>query len=271
MGQLTIGEFEREVVNMNRQIIEEVRRNQPLIHHLTNQVVMNFTANGLLAFGGSPIMAKAEEEAASMATIANGVLINIGTLQANELHAMIAAGKAANQKGIPVVLDPVGVAATSFRSNAVSQLLTEVQPTVIKGNAGELAHLVNIPWQSKGVDSFGDGNVEEIAEKVAKEYKTTVVLTGKRDVISTPETTSINETGHPILTKVTGAGCLLGSIIAACLTTSDSPIQQALTAVAFYGLAAEYAAAQDHVNGPGTFIPSFIDALSMDVTQLERI
>lgn len=256
---------------MNRQIIEEVRRNQPLIHHLTNQVVMNFTANGLLAFGGSPIMAKAEEEAPSMSTIANGVLINIGTLQANELHAMIAAGKAANQKGIPVVLDPVGVAATSFRSNAVSQLLTEVQPTVMKGNAGELAHLVNIPWQSKGVDSFGDGNVEEIAEKVAKEYKTTVVLTGKRDVISTPETTRINETGHPILTKVTGAGCLLGSIIAACLTTNALPLEQVHTAVAFYGLAAEYAVAQKHVNGPGTFIPSFIDALSMDVTQLERI
>lgn len=135
-------------------------------------------------------------------------------------------GKAANQKGIPVVLDPVGVAATPYRSNAVKQLLEEVQPTVIKGNAGELAHLVNVPWQTKGVDSFGDGNIEEIARKVAKTYQTTAVLTGKRDVISTTESTTINGTGHPLLAKVTGAGCLLGSIIAACLTTDDSPYEQ---------------------------------------------
>ncbi|MEN2465677.1 hydroxyethylthiazole kinase [Ornithinibacillus sp. JPR2-1] len=254
---------------MNTQIIDTVRKNKPLIHHLTNQVVMNFTANGLLSFGGAPIMAKAEEEAAAMATIADGLLLNIGTLSANDLQAMIAAGKAANQKGIPVVLDPVGVAATPYRSNAVKQLLEEVQPTVIKGNAGELAHLVNVPWQTKGVDSFGDGNIEEIARKVAKTYQTTAVLTGKRDVISTTESTTINGTGHPLLAKVTGAGCLLGSIIAACLTTDDSPYEQAQTAVAFYGLAAEYTASQEQVKASGTFIPHFIDALSMDVTTLK--
>jgi len=249
---------------LNNQIIEQVRATTPLIHHLTNQVVMNFTANGLLSFGAAPVMAKAEEEAADMTSIADGVLINIGTLTSSEFKAMIASGKAANQKGIPIVLDPVGVAATPFRSDAVKQFLQEVHPTVIKGNAGELAHLVKIPWQTKGVESVGDGNVEEIAAEVAKTFQTTAVLTGKTDVISTSESTFTNETGHPLLAKVTGAGCLLGSILTACLTTDDSIEEQALAAVQFYGLAAEYAVKQEGVQASGTFIPHFIDALSMD-------
>ncbi|RKQ33246.1 hydroxyethylthiazole kinase [Oceanobacillus halophilus] len=254
---------------MNKQIIEKVRENTPLIHHLTNQVVMNFTANGLLSFGAAPVMAKAEEEAADMASTADGVLLNIGTLTPNELKAMISAGKAANQKDIPVVLDPVGVAATSFRADAVKQLLNKVRPTVIKGNAGELAHLIDIPWKTKGVDSVGDGNIEEITRQVARTYQTTAILTGKTDVICTSETTIVNKTGHPILAKVTGAGCLLGSLLAACLTTDDSIEEQALTAVQFYGLAAEYAASYEDVQASGTFIPHFIDALSLDAEFLK--
>ncbi|PAV30491.1 hydroxyethylthiazole kinase [Virgibacillus profundi] len=255
---------------MNAEIINDIRKNSPLIHHLTNQVVMNFTANGLLSFGGSPIMAKAEEEASEMASIADGVLINIGTLTANELSAMILAGKAANQKGIPVVLDPVGVAATSLRSSAVKQILEEVRVAAIKGNAGEMAHLVQVPWRSKGVESIGAGNTEEIARKIAKSYQTTAVVTGKTDIICTGNTTIHNETGHPFLTKVTGAGCLLGSILTACLTT-DAPIEeQALTAVEFYGLAAKYAANRNDVTGSGSFSTRFIDALSLEVIELER-
>ncbi|WP_156290337.1 hydroxyethylthiazole kinase [Oceanobacillus salinisoli] len=257
---------------MNTQhIIEEVRTNTPLIHHLTNQVVMNFTANGLLSFGAAPVMAKAEEEAADMASHADGLLINIGTLTSNELKAMISAGKAANKKGIPVVLDPVGVAATPFRTNAFQQIVKEVHPTVIKGNAGELAHLVDIPWQTKGVDSIGDGNVEEIAVNVAKTYQTTAVLTGKSDVISTSQSTLTNDTGHALLSKVTGAGCLLGSIITACLTTKDSVEDQAHAAVYYYGLAAEFSAAQENVKGPGTFTAHFLDALSMDIDHLKGV
>src|SRR5690606_28865904 len=152
-----------------------------------------------------------------MASHADGVLLNIGTLQKSEIHAMILAGKAANQKGIPVVLDPVGVAATPFRSNAVKKILEEIHPTVIKGNAGELAYLVDIPLETKGVESVGNGNIEEIAFRVAKTFHTTAVLTGEVDVISTDVETITNQAGHPLLTKVTGTGCLLGSIIAACL------------------------------------------------------
>lgn len=251
-------------------IIKEVRATNPLIHHLTNQVVMNFTANGLLSFGGSPIMAKAVEEVNQMATIADGVLINIGTLTEKELQAMIIAGKAANEKGIPVVLDPVGVAATAFRTSAVKQLLRKVTFSAIKGNAGELAHLVHIPWETKGVDSLGNGNAEEIAFQVAKTFQTTAIITGKTDVICDRDKLVTNETGHPILSKITGAGCLLGSIITACLTTSGNQIDQALAAVKFYGLAAEYAIQHQAVHGSGTFLPHFIDALSLELELLER-
>ncbi|MFC2947478.1 hydroxyethylthiazole kinase [Virgibacillus sediminis] len=255
---------------MKVEIIKEVREHQPLIHHITNQVVMNFSANGLLSFGASPVMAKAQEEAAEMASHADGLLLNIGTLTSGDLEAMIAAGKAANQIGIPVVLDPVGAAATTWRSQAVKKILAEVHPSAIKGNAGEMAHLVNIPWETKGVDSTGEGNTENIAAQVADTYDTTAIVTGKKDIICQGNRIIENNTGDPYLSKLTGAGCLLGSILAACLTTGHSADQQALAAVNFYGLAAEYAADSPDVKGPGTFMSRFIDALSKDPAKLNR-
>src|SRR5690625_137034 len=254
---------------MKQEIINKIRRDNPLIHHLTNQVVMNFTANGLLAFGGSPVMAKSEKEARQIATAADGVLINIGTLTEQELPAMIAAGKAANHQGIPVVLDPVGVSATPFRSESVQKILNQVAITAIKGNPGEMAHLVDIPWQTKGVDSIGSGNVDEIALKAAKTYDTTAIVTGIEDVIHTGNQLISNKIDQPILTKITGAGCLLGSILTACLTTNDPIEKQAETAITFYTLAAQFAFSQPHVSGPGTFLPHFIDALTLDFLTME--
>lgn len=256
---------------MEQNILNKVRERNPLIHHLTNQVVMNFSANGLLAFGGSPIMAKAQEEVHDIASHADGVLINIGTLTADELSAMILAGQAANEENIPVILDPVGVAATSFRTSAIQKILEKVHITAIKGNAGELAHLVDIPWETKGVESLDEGDSKEIAVKVRETYQTTAVVTGKTDVICTKNGNVLeNYSGHEYLTKITGAGCLLGSILTACLTT-DEPIEdQTYTALNFYGLAAEFAARQATVLGTGTFIPNFIDALSYDFKTLER-
>lgn len=253
---------------MNHQVIKEVRENSPLIHHLTNQVVMNFTANGLLSFGATPAMANAPEEAREMALNADGVLINIGTISPSEVTAMIKAGKAANEKGIPVVLDPVGVAATPFRDAAIKQILHEVKPTVIKGNAGEMAYLVNVPWETKGPDSVGEGNMEEIAMKAAEIYQTAIVVSGKTDIMYIEDSMKTNKSGHPLLTKITGAGCLLGSILTACLTTTEPLKQQVETAVRFYGLAAEHAAKSPIVSGSGTFVLKFIDELSYQPEQL---
>lgn len=244
--------------------VEQVRKKQPLIHHLTNQVVMNFTANGLLSFGGSPIMAKEAKEAVDMATVANGVLINIGTIVEPEIEAMLLAGKTANKCGIPVVLDPVGVAATPFRQQLIAQLLTEIDFTAIKGNAGEMAALVDITWKTKGVESIDDNVhlLEEVARKVAKKYDTMAIVTGEIDVICANDQVRTNETGHLYLTKITGAGCLLGSIVTACLTTSNEPMEAAYDALHHYGQAAERAARMESVHGTGTFIGHFIDQLA---------
>ncbi|GGF19843.1 hydroxyethylthiazole kinase [Halobacillus andaensis] len=251
-------------------LVNEVREKKPLIHNLTNEVVMNFSANGLLAFGGSPIMAVAEEDSADIAKISNGVLINIGTLTEPHLRAMILAGKAANENGVPVVIDPVGVAATAYRTEAFERIVSEVQPTAIKGNVGEMAHLVGISLETKGVDSIGEGDPQEIAREVAAKYTTIAIVTGEVDVVSDGEEIMTNEAGHEWLAKVTGSGCLLGSIVAACLSTSGTPLEQAYAAVRFYGLAAEKASRHTNVNGPGTFAVRFIDALSMDLTKLEE-
>src|SRR5699024_10983630 len=164
-----------------KHIVDQVRYNPPLIHHLTNQVVMNFTANGLLAFGGSPIMAKEPLEMNDIAGNEDGVLINIGTLTEKDLQAMLLAGKIAIQHNITDVLDPDGVAPSDFRSSALKQLLNEVKLTAIKGNAGEMAFLVNIPWQTKGVESIDDAqsDITEIAKAVANEFNSIAVVTGE--------------------------------------------------------------------------------------------
>lgn len=245
-------------------IIEQVRKKQPLIHHITNQVVMNFTANGLLSFGGSPIMAKEVSEARDMATIADGVLINIGTLVQPDIEAMIIAGQTANERGIPVVLDPVGVAATPYRKQAIKKLFNNVQFTAVKGNAGEMAHLVEIAWETKGVESIDDdmSKLESVALQVAEKYNTLAIVTGKIDVVAQGTNVKVNDTGHEYLTQITGAGCLLGSIVTACLTTNSDQIKAVYEAVRFYGQAAEQAAARNDVFGTGTFLPHFIDALA---------
>ena len=247
-----------------KDVIKQVRQKQPLIHHLTNQVVMNFTANGLLAFGASPIMAKEKAEARDMATIANGILINIGTIMEPELGAMIVAGQTANERNIPVVLDPVGVAASAYRKQAIEKLLETISFTAIKGNAGEMAHLVDVHWETRGVESIDDdlNKLEDIAQEVAEKYNTLAIVTGEIDVIYHAGNKKTNKTGHKYLTKITGAGCLLGSIITACLTTNAEKVESAYEAVHFYGKAAELAAFQKDVNGTGTFLPHFIDALS---------
>lgn len=254
---------------MNQSIIDQVRRQVPFIYHLTNQVVMNFSANGLLAFGGTPAMAKYIEVAEPLAAASDGVLINLGTLSRDEVPALVKAGKAANQKGIPVVLDPVAIACSAFTKEAGREILQEVKLAAVKGNAGEMAYLADIPWETRGVDSIGGGDAAAVAGEVAKRYSTIAVVTGETDYIASEDKLLVNETGHPLLTKITGGGCLLGSILAACLATDADVLEQAYTAVSFYGLAAEYAAARPEVRGPGTFLPAFLDALSYDIKDLE--
>ncbi|MEN2448755.1 hydroxyethylthiazole kinase, partial [Bacillus sp. JR_15] len=151
-------------------LLEKVRAENPLVHNITNQVVTNFTANGLLALGASPVMANAKEEVAEMAQLADALVLNIGTLTKETVEAMIMAGQSANKKGIPVLLDPVGVGATAFRMKAAKQLLEQVNMTVVRGNAAEIAHLLEVDgWESKGVDAkAANGDVSALVKQAAR-------------------------------------------------------------------------------------------------------
>lgn len=245
-------------------ILDKVRKNNPLIHNITNVVVTNFTANGLLAIGASPVMAYAVEEVAEMAKLAGALVLNIGTLDQKVVDAMIIAGKAANAENVPVILDPVGAGATTFRTKTAQNLLSELNIAVIRGNAAEIANIAGQSWTIKGVDgSIENGNIEELALEVAKKFGAVVAITGKEDVVSDGEVVHIVKNGHPLLTKVTGAGCLLTSIIGAFTAVEKDFLKATTSALAFYGIVAEKAAANIADAGPGSFQIELINQLAL--------
>jgi hydroxyethylthiazole kinase len=243
-------------------LVEKVREQNPLVHNITNVVVTNFTANGLLALGASPVMAYAKEEVAEMASIASALVLNIGTLTEEVVEAMILAGKSANEHGVPVIFDPVGVGATTYRIETAKRLVKEVKISVIRGNVAEIANTIGEAWTIKGVDAVdGHGDVVELAKKAAKVLETVVVITGKRDVVTDGERVYIVKNGHPNLTKVTGTGCLLTSVIGAFVAVERDAVIAATEALTYYGVAAEFAAKYTSEHGIGLFQVDFLNQL----------
>ena len=243
-------------------MIASLRTKQPVVHCITNHVVSNFQANGLLALGASPIMGDAPEEAEELALLADALSLNIGTLNKDTLNSMIVAGKTANSKGIPVVLDPVGAGATSFRLTAIHQLLEEVDITVLRCNAGELAAIAGADWQAKGVDA-GQGNVDvnEMALQIARKYKLIVAVTGETDIVTNGEVIEKIPYGTPLMSSVTGMGCLLSSVVAAFLAVSlVEPMVATTEALRFYALCGEKAS--EISQRPGSFQFAFLDELA---------
>ncbi|MDQ0246744.1 hydroxyethylthiazole kinase [Bacillus fengqiuensis] len=253
-------------------LLKEVREKNPLVHNITNMVVTNFTANGLLALGASPVMAYAKEEVADMAKIAGALVLNMGTLNETEVEAMIIAGKSANEHGVPVVFDPVGAGATPYRTQTARKLLTEVNISILRGNAGEIANVIGEEWQVKGVDAGeGTGDRVGLAKKAAKQLGCLVVITGKEDVVSNGNQTVLIQNGHPILTKVTGTGCLLTSVIGAFAAVSTDLMEAAVSALVYYGVAAEQAAEKTADLGPGSFQIEFLNQLAaVDVEDVAK-
>ncbi|MDQ0199631.1 hydroxyethylthiazole kinase [Neobacillus ginsengisoli] len=245
-------------------LLKKVREVNPLIHNITNVVVTNFTANGLLALGASPVMAYAAEEVADMAKIAGALVLNIGTLNSTEIESMIIAGKSANEHGVPVIFDPVGAGATLFRTETSKRIMNEVKVSVLRGNAAEIANVAGYQWNIKGVDAGeANGNTVELAILTAKKLKTVVVITGKDDVISDGHTTYVVHNGHPLLTKVTGTGCLLTSVIGAFAAIEKDLVLAATSALVFYGVAAEMAAEKTAQRGPGSFQIELLNQLAL--------
>ncbi|WP_042473205.1 hydroxyethylthiazole kinase [Bacillus ndiopicus] len=220
--------------------INKIRQKHPLIHCITNYVVANFTANGLLAIGASPVMADEVSEVEEMTSIANGLLINIGTLNQSKVPAMLVAGKAANKHGVPVVLDPVGVGATSYRRQVIQDLLQQVQFKLIRCNEGELAAIAGVAWQSKGVDS-GQGNIDTIsvAREVAEKYGTIVIVTGATDIVTDGTVVKKVSGGHERMTHVTGSGCLLSALCTAALAVEGEPVANLASLLQTYKKIAE--------------------------------
>ncbi len=196
---------------LNPTYLQQIRsQNPPLIHNITNVVAANFSANGLLAIGASPLMSAAMEEMHEVPRLSQALVINIGTLMSKEVDAMVLAGKTANEVGIPVVLDPVGVGATTFRKQTVAKLLKEVKFTAIRGNAGELATIAEVNWQAKGVDAgSGEADLAQIAHIVAKTYQCIAMISGATDYLSDGEHHAQIHNGTPLFPKITASGCLL--------------------------------------------------------------
>lgn len=243
-------------------LLEKVRRENPLVHNITNVVVTNFTANGLLALGASPVMAYAHEEVAEMASIAGSLVLNIGTLGPEVVESMLIAGKAANEHGVPVILDPVGAGATSYRTETARRLMEELEISIVRGNAAEIANVAGKSWSIRGVDAGEtSGDVFELAVSAAKKLKAIVTVTGKNDIITDGRSAYVIHNGHPILTRVTGTGCLLTSVIGAFTAVEKDLLKAAAAAVTTYGVAAELAAEKSAGCGPGSFQAEFLNQL----------
>jgi hydroxyethylthiazole kinase len=248
------------------QILSRVRNTSPLVHNITNFVVMNSSANILLAVGASPVMAHSLSEVEEMTGIAGALVLNIGTLEGKWVDAMILAGKTANKKGIPIILDPVGSGATAFRTESVKRILHACRVSVLRGNGSEIFSLQGTEAGARGVDSqlaFGDTHVGA-AKQLAHELGCVVAISGKTDCITDGQSVYRVSNGHPMMTRVTGLGCGLSAVTAAFCAVAENtslPVMARHTAAAFgfYGVCGERAARQ--TTGPGSFEVAFVDAL----------
>jgi hydroxyethylthiazole kinase len=242
--------------------LRALREAKPLVHQITNYVVMNETANATLALGALPVMAHAREEVEEMVGLAGALVLNIGTLSEHWIEAMIAAGRAANGRGIPVVLDPVGAGATRYRTETAQRILSEVDVTVLRGNAGEVATLVGVDAEVRGVESIATGSDPgELARAAARSLGVVASVTGPVDHVSDGEQALSVANGHELLAAVTGTGCMSSALTGCFLAAKpDAPLEAAAEALAAFGVAAEDAAAGAH--GPGTFHARLYDALA---------
>ncbi|MDD5450026.1 MAG: hydroxyethylthiazole kinase [Candidatus Omnitrophica bacterium] len=241
-------------------LLEKVRQEKPVIHHLTNWVTIYDCANVVKVLGASPVMAHAKEEVAEMASIASSLVLNIGTLTVDFIEAMKSAAKSANKKGIPVVLDACGCGATELRNRKTAELLEEVRIDIIKGNASEIAKIAGEDVKTKGVDAAKvEKNLIEVARHVAKKYRCTAVITGAEDIITDDKQVFILKNGHPIMASIVGTGCMAASVIGTFATVEKNLALAATSGLVCFEIASECAAKR--ASGPGTFKEKMYDCL----------
>jgi len=240
--------------------IERIRSRTPLVHNITNYVVMNSTANALLSIGASPVMAHAIEEVEEMVGIAGTLVINIGTLSEKWIDSMIKAGETAKKRGIPIILDPVGAGATSLRTKTVHELINIISPTIIRGNGSEILSLASAEGTTKGVDSMhGADAAVHAAREISQKFNCTMSISGPEDVILHEDEIIKIKNGHEMMPKVTGLGCTATAITGAFAAVNPSSLEAAAHAMATMGIAGEIAAEKSE--GPGSLQVHFLDTL----------
>ena len=238
-----------------------IRERKPLVHNITNYVVMNETANAILALGALPVMAHAKDEVREMVGLAGALVLNIGTLSEHWIDAMLLAGTAANDGGVPVVLDPVGAGATAYRTETAKRLLEAIDVAVLRGNPGEVATLVGVEAEVRGVESVGTGgDPADLAREAARALGVVASVTGPVDHVSDGERAAAVANGHELLASITGTGCMSTAMTGCFLAGKADPFEAAVEALVAFGVAGEDAAAG--AKGPGSFHVGLYDALA---------
>ncbi|GAA5825210.1 hypothetical protein JCM11251_006145 [Rhodosporidiobolus azoricus] len=256
---------EEKIVEATAKMVELLKGDaKPLVHHITNQVVMNDCANLSLALGGSPIMSSSPDEAPSLAKLISCLLLNLGTITEPQIYAQKVAGEAANREGKPVVFDPVGVGATEYRKKSASDLLNACHVSIIKGNAGEIGALAGLTEvQARGVDSVGKGfkDPATVVKTLAAREKVIVAMSGETDYISDGQIVYAISNGSHWQGKITGSGCMASSSVAlfAGLKHESGDLAAAVAGLLAINIAAELAEARPDVRGPNTFRAALID------------
>ena len=241
------------------EVLRRLGEERPLVHHLTNYVTANLVANATLAPGALPVMANGVEEGEEMAAAAAALVINTGTLDGAWVEAMILAGREANRRGIPVVLDPVGAGATRFRTETPERLLSEVSFAAVCGNAGEISTLAGLSAEVRGVESIG-GDAREAVEEAARRLGTTVAATGEVDHVCDGRRLFAVQNGHPLMGRIVGSGCASTAVVGCFAAASEGGAGAVAGALAYFGRAGEVAA--EAAGGPGTFEPRLLDAMA---------
>ncbi len=250
------------MIDKNRLIADLalVREKSPLVHNITNYVVMNNTANALLSIGASPVMAHALEEVRDMVNIASALVLNMGTLSPEWVEAMIMAGEAAIARGIPVIFDPVGAGATPYRNETAARILGKCRPSIIRGNASEILSLARESAATKGVDSTADSSSAlDAAKRLALENGAVVVISGPEDFITDGRNIRVVKNGSPMMTRVTGLGCTATALAGAFAAVNNDMLEAAAHAMGVMGIAGELAAEKSA--GPGGMQTAFLDEL----------
>lgn len=233
--------------------LQAVRDRAPLVHSITNFVVMNFNANALLALGASPVMAHAQQEVADMAGIAQALVLNIGTLEPDWIRAMKTALQAARARGIPVVLDPVGAGATPYRNAALAELMAAGAPSIVRGNGSEIMSVAGVAAKTRGVDSSASsGQALDAAKALARDIGGVVCASGADDhVVDASGRWAVLSNGHPWMTRVTGVGCSASALVGAVAAVQPDAWRATVAAMACLGVVGELAVERTQAAGAG--------------------